>query len=112
MATTPDTVIYLLDQLTQLGTRVRTRKMFGEYAMCCDEKVVALICDNQLFLKITPASTLYLGEKSKLGSPYPGAKDHHLIGGEIIENKDAFASLIIATAESLPRPIPKKLKNR
>lgn len=110
MATSHETVIYLLDQLTELGNRVRTRKMFGEYALYCDEKVVGLICDDQLFVKITPASSNYLGDNHEQGSPYPGAKPHFLIGGDIVENKDAFVSLVITTADSLPRPLPKKPK--
>jgi TfoX/Sxy family transcriptional regulator of competence genes len=46
---------YLLDQLSNLPN-VRVRRMFGAYALYCDEKVVALVCDNQLFGKIAPSS--------------------------------------------------------
>ena len=110
MATSQETVIYLLDQLTELGNRVRTRKMFGEYALYCDEKVVALICDDQLFVKITPESKSFVGSNYEEGAPYPGAKPYLLIGGDIIENKEAFANFISTTADSLPRPLPKKPK--
>ena len=53
MPTSQSTIDFLLDQLSGLP-RVRARKMFGEYALYCQEKVVALVCDNQLFVKITP----------------------------------------------------------
>ena len=54
MATRQSTIDFLLDQLADLPG-VRARKMFGEYALYLDEKVVALVCDDQLFLKPTPA---------------------------------------------------------
>lgn len=108
MSTSSDTIIYLSDQLTELGNRIRTRKMFGEYAMFCDEKVVALICDDQLFVKITKEGKEYMGSRYSEGFPYPGAKPYMLIGGDIIENKEAFAKLINITALALPFPIKKK----
>ncbi|MEI8232692.1 MAG: TfoX/Sxy family protein [bacterium] len=101
MSTSSDTIIYLSDQLTEMGTRIRTRKMFGEYALYCDEKVVGLICDDQLFLKITEPGKHFLGEKYQEGLPYPGAKPYMLIGGDIIENKDAFVELIQLTTQAL-----------
>jgi TfoX/Sxy family transcriptional regulator of competence genes len=109
MSTSPDTIIYLSDQLTELGSRIRTRKMFGEYAMYCDEKVVALICDDQLFVKITKEGKEYMGSRYSEGFPYPGAKPYMLIGGDIIENKEAFVELINMTALALPLSI-KKIK--
>lgn len=110
MSTSADTIIYLSDQLTSLGNRIRTRKMFGEYALYCDERVVALICDDQVFVKQTQAGKSYLGSKYQEGTPYPGAKPAMLIGGDIIENKESFAELINLTAKSLPLPRLKKSK--
>ena len=54
MSTKQSTIDYLLDQLLGAGD-VRARKMFGEYALYLDDKVVALVCNQQLFAKITPA---------------------------------------------------------
>lgn len=108
MSTAQDTIIYLSDQLTGLGNRIRTRKMFGEYALYCDEKVVALICDDQVFVKITDPGKAFLGNNYQEGFPYPGAKPAMLIGGDIIENKEAFAQLISLTAQVLPMAKPKK----
>jgi DNA transformation protein len=108
MSTAADTIIYLSDQLTSLGPRIRTRKMFGEYALYCDERVVALICDDQVFVKITDSGKSFVGSKYQEGLPYPGAKPAMLIGGDIIENKEAFAELTDLTARALPLPKPKK----
>ena len=44
--------------------------MFGEYALYIDEKVVALICDNQVFVKPTAAGLEVLGEVIE-APPYP-----------------------------------------
>lgn len=110
MSTSADTIIYLSDQLTSLGNRIRTRKMFGEYALYCDERVVALICDDQVFVKITDPGKTFVGSKYEEGFPYPGAKPAMLIGGDIIENKETFAELIDITAKAVPMPKPKKPK--
>jgi len=48
-------VQYIAGQLHNVGT-VRYRKMFGEYALYCNEKVVALVCDMQLFVKPTKSA--------------------------------------------------------
>jgi TfoX/Sxy family transcriptional regulator of competence genes len=73
MTTTQSTIDFLLDQLSLLPG-VRARKMFGEYALFFQEKVVALVCDNQLFVKITPAGKALVGERYVEGQPYTGAK--------------------------------------
>ncbi len=54
MPTQQSTIDYLLEQLTNTPN-IRYRKMFGEYALYHNEKVVALICDDNLFVKPTPA---------------------------------------------------------
>ena len=54
MATRPETVEHILDQAAGAGP-LRAAKMFGEYALYCGVKLVALICDDQLFVKITKA---------------------------------------------------------
>ena len=41
---------YVCDQLTAAGN-ISCKKMFGEYGVYLDEKIVGLICDNQFFLK-------------------------------------------------------------
>lgn len=58
------------------------RKMFGEYALYSKGKVVALICDNQLFVKATAAGRSFIGDVVE-ASPYPGAKLAFLIEDKI-----------------------------
>jgi DNA transformation protein len=46
------TVDYIVEQSAGAGT-MTAKKMFGEYGLYCDGKIVALICDDQLFIKPT-----------------------------------------------------------
>lgn len=109
MKTTQSTIDYLLDQLSSLPN-VRARKMFGEYALYCDEKVVALVCDNQLFVKITPTGKALVGKHYLEGEAYPGAKPSMVTGVEFIDDHERLCELIQATAAALPAPKPKKPK--
>ena len=53
MASHSDYVEYVVEQLRGAGS-VRARKMFGEYGLFCDGTFFGVICDDQLFIKITP----------------------------------------------------------
>ena len=53
MASNPDFVEYVAEQLRDAGT-IRSRKMFGEYGLYCNGVFFAVICEDQLFIKITP----------------------------------------------------------
>lgn len=76
--------------------------MFGEYALYCDEKVVALVCDDQLFVKITEPGRAFVGKKYEEGFAYPGAKPSMLIEGDLIEDREWLSDLIRITAGALP----------
>lgn len=106
MTTSQSTIDFLLDQLSGLP-RVRARKMFGEYALYCQEKVVALVCDNQLFVKITPQGKALVGARYAEGRAYPGARPSMVIGAEVIEDSDQLCELLRVTAAALPVPKPK-----
>src|SRR4051812_46340023 len=107
MATSERTIEFLLDQLGAVPG-VWARKMFGEYALYCGEKVVALVCDDQLFVKITAPGKALMGKRHAEGVPYPGAKPSILVGAEDLEDHDRLAELIRVTAAALPSPRPKR----
>ena len=111
MATNQSIVDYILDQLSGVG-ELRARKMFGEYALYCDDKVVALVCDDRLFIKITPAGQEYAGEQYEEGHAYPGAKVSMLIGEDMIEDREWLKGLIRLSADALPVPKPKVRRKR
>lgn len=107
MASDLSFVEYVRDQMHGAGA-VTFRKMFGEYAMYVDEKIVALVCDNQLFVKPTASGRTLLGTVTE-ASPYPGAKPQLLIT-EQLEDQALIVELIRATAAELPMPKPKPAK--
>ena len=107
MGTDLDFVKFIADQID--GTcEISYRKMFGEYALYSRSKVVALVCDNQLFVKATDAGRSFIGEVVE-ASPYPGAKLAFLIQDKI-EDKEWLTRLITLTEEELPTPKPKTRK--
>lgn len=104
MASQQNFVDFIIDQIKD-QSRVRYKKMFGEYALYYDNKVVALVCDNQLFIKPTEAGKNFIEENSKLveGNPYPGSKLWLLIEDEI-ENSEFINELLEITSKELPAP--------
>jgi DNA transformation protein len=108
MATTQNTIDFLLDQLSGAG-EVSARKMFGEYCLYLAGKPVGLLCDDQLYLKPTQAGKGKLAEVVE-GSPYPGAKPHLLITADQWEDARWLCDLIRETARELPLPKPKTKK--
>lgn len=105
MASDLDFVEFVVEQMENAGA-ISYRKMFGEYALYCEGKVVALVCDNQLFVKPTEAGKSFIGNVVE-APPYPGAKPSFLIE-EQLEDKDWISSLINLTEKELPEPKPKK----
>ncbi|MFZ3019744.1 MAG: TfoX/Sxy family protein [Gallionella sp.] len=108
MATAQNTIDFLLDQLSGTG-EASAKKMFGEYCLYLDGKPVALVCDDQLFLKPTTAGRAMLKQVIE-GSPYPGAKPHLLISGDLWEEREWLCKLVWVTARELPLPKPKVKK--
>jgi TfoX/Sxy family transcriptional regulator of competence genes len=109
MASDKEFVEYAVDQMQKAGN-LRYRMMFGEYAVYCNEKVVALICDNQLFVKPTEAGREFIGNVTE-APPYPGAKNAFLIE-EKIEDIDWLSELIKITEKELPKPKPKRKRGK
>ncbi len=107
MGTELEFVQYVIGQL-QTDRAISYRQMFGVYTVYCNQKVVGLICDNQLFIKITEAGKSFAGEIPQ-GSPYPGAKLAFLID-EQLEDNAWLTQLVEITEQQLPIPKPKKKK--
>ena len=78
--------------------------------MYSHDKVVALICDNQLFIKPTEAGRLHIGDVVE-APPYEGAKNFFLIGDEI-DDSEWLSNLVRVTQEALPKPKPRKKKKK
>jgi len=110
MSTQLSTVHFLLEQLNHQAD-IKVKPMFGEYALYCGSKLVALVCDDQLFVKPTNAGKTFIGQVVE-ASPYNGAKPSYLISGDLWENSEWLCELINMTAAELPEPKPKKKKIR
>ena len=109
MASDLEFVEYVAEQVKDAG-EIKYRKMFGEYVLYCDRKVVALICDNKLFIKPTNTGREYIGNVNEAPA-YPGAKLSFLIE-EQIEDSDWLSELIRITENELPEPKPKKKRKK
>ena len=100
MASNAELVQYIAEQCSGAGA-IRTRKMFGEYGIYCDEKIFGLICRNQLFIKITKAGK-EMFPNLETAPPYEGAKPHFLFSD--IDNGDALSKFVQITCRELPEP--------
>ncbi|HHF7365633.1 TPA: TfoX/Sxy family protein [Legionella bozemanae] len=108
MSSKQSTIDFILDQIADTNM-IRAKKMFGEYAIYYHEKVVALVCDDQLFLKPTTAGKAFINNYIE-GIPYPGAKPYLLISGDLLEDSEWLTHLIRLTASELPEPKKKRPK--
>lgn len=109
MATNPETVEFILAKLGA-DSHFRARAMFGEYALYAKDKVVALVCDDTLFVKILPASAELDGICEK-GEPYPGAKPHYVVDESLLTTFSSLSDILTDIASSLPVKKPKKKVN-
>ncbi len=108
MASKQATVDFILDQIAGAGA-VSAKKMFGEYGIYCDGKIVALVCDDQFFVKKTNAGRELLGSPAE-ASPFPEAKPWFAIPGDQWDDHALLSELIKRTAAELPMPKPKAIK--
>jgi TfoX/Sxy family transcriptional regulator of competence genes len=104
MASDLKTVHFIADQ-SGLGSRLAFKRMFGEYALYLNTKVVAFVCDNKLFLKPTEAGRSLLGSPEEAPA-YPGSKNYFLLGEEL-ENPELLRRAFEVTESALPLPKPK-----
>lgn len=107
MATDSDYIDYIHEQ-AGFGARLTHKKMFGEYSLYLDGKVVAFACDNSLLLKPTEAGRALLPQVTP-GKPYPDAKDYYVLD-EFLDDTELLQRVLQATADVLPLPKPKPAK--
>lgn len=112
MATQKETVDFILSKLRDTK-HFSARAMFGEYTLYADGVVVALICDDRLYVKIIPASSELEGQCEK-GEPYPGAKPHCLVDEGQLATLPNLSTILFAIANSRKpkKPVRKIVKKR
>ena len=106
MASDRDFVAFVCEQLRGAGD-LSSRRMFGEAAVYLGNKVVGLVCDNQLFLKPTEPGRARLGVPTE-APPFPGATNWFLLSD--LDDPEFLVELIRATAAALPEPKAKNAK--
>lgn len=106
MTSNQHTVDFIVAQISLAGD-VTFKKMFGEYGIYCNGKMVASVCDDKLFVKPTARGRAFIGEVVE-APPYPGAKSSFLISNEKQKNAEWLSELVRITAEELPLPVKKK----
>lgn len=101
MATDPGLIEYLCDQLKGEGD-IRSRKMFGEYMVYCDDKPVLIVCDDRPLVKMLPVLEPLLKGRPT-APPYEGAKDHYVLDPD---DRETLRQVVRLAAEVTP--VPKK----
>ena len=89
MACNVDFVDFIVDQCSGAG-EINVRKMMGDYCIYCNGILFGLICDNNLFIKVTDAGKALLKE-IVLRPPYEGAKDYFYISD--VDDRDYLVAL-------------------
>lgn len=101
MASDLKTVAFIVDQ-SGLGTRLEYKRMFGEFALYLNTKVIAFVCDNQLFLKPTEAGRALLGTPTEAPA-YPGSKNYFLLD-DALDDPELLRRAFEVTESALPLP--------
>ncbi len=99
---------FVCEQLRGAG-EISSRRMFGEAAVYFEDKVVGLVCDNQLFLKATDQGRAKIGVPTE-APPFPGASNWFLMAD--LDDPEFLADLVRTTAAALPQPKPKAKTTR
>ncbi len=112
MSTRKEITDFILDKLGD--KRFSTRAMFGEYALYADPsegpiraggKVVGLICDDQLYVKILPESA-ELENICDKDEAYPGSKKYYVVEEGMLSTLRHLPEILLDIAKALP--VPKK----
>jgi len=97
MASRPDFVQYIADQCSGAGV-IKTRKMFGDYGIYCNDLIIGLVCDNGFYLKPTEEMESRL-RRVDMRKPYEGAKPYFYI--EDVDDREYLSSLVRTTYNAL-----------
>ena len=108
MASDREFVTFVCEQLRGAG-EISSRRMFGEAAVYFQDKVVGLVCDNQLFIKATEPGRAKIGVPTE-APPFPGASNWFLMAD--LDDPEFLADLVRTTAAALPEPKLKAKKTR
>jgi DNA transformation protein len=101
VGTRRETVDAILRRLR--SPKFTAKPMFGEYALYADGKVVALVCDDRLYVKMVPATAAF-ADDCETGPPYPGAKPHYIVDEGQLGSLEGLPDALLDVAKGLPAP--------
>ena len=102
-------VEFITEQMEDAG-EITFKKMFGEYGLYCNGIIMALICNDQLFIKPTEAGRSFIKDVVE-APPYPGAKPYFLIEDQF-DDREWIGDLVRATVKELSKVKPKAKRRR
>ena len=97
MASSPDFLQFILDQLSDLP-EISYRQMMWEYILYFHWKIIGWIYDNRLLLKPTE-KVKNMDENIEMQVPYPWAKP--MIYVDNVDNSEYLVNLVGTTYEEL-----------
>ena len=97
-------VEFIVEQIENAG-EITYKKMFGEYGLYSDGTIMALICDDQLFIKPTEAGRSFINNVVE-APPYPGAKPYFLVEDQF-DDREWISNLVRVTVQELLKVKPK-----
>ena len=97
MASSREYFDFIIDQLS-LVDGITSRKMMGEYILCCDGKIFGGIYDDRFLVKPTKSALAKMPE-AKRELPYDGAKEMLLV--EDVENREFLRDLVSSILSDL-----------
>lgn len=100
MASKESTIELISSKMSGAGL-ITFKKMFGEYALYVNGKVIAFACDDSLFLKPTPEAKKFYSEYEEAPA-YPGSKMYMLISEEKWEDSEFMSELASISFNALP----------
>lgn len=108
MPTQKETVEFILEKLG-MPKRFAVRAMFGEYALYANGKVVGLVCNDQLYVKILPASA-ELESICDKDEAYKGSKLFYVVEESQLSQIPNLPEILLNIAKSLPAKKKSKRK--
>ena len=112
MASSAEFVEYVCGQLSEAG-EITSKRMFGEYGIYLDGKFIAMVCDDQLFVKESKEGRAVIARKMGeplLAPPYEGGKPCLVI--EELDDRQFLAELLRASYEALPMQKPRSRRKK
>ncbi len=99
---------YVHDQLSELSG-VRSIPMMGGYLFYYNERIFGGIYGPGVMIKDTPAARAAMPDSEPM-PPYSGAKG--MLPCTILDDREAFQSMVRSMYEELPAPKPRKRKEK